>query len=514
MKAVRTLFALLLGAVLLQAAACSGGTSSSELGWLREPLEVTWVEGGAPDTAPVLVYSVAIDSRESHRTALMAVTGGEAVRFLQGAESDANGNAPALPGTEIATAEWFWAPQGIVLGDRSFVFAIGEESDGRRLVRHASWTGPVDTAAPARTAISGSTNAVAFAVAPCGAELCVVIGRERASSGAFELVLARVDAEGEAVGDVVTLASVEGLIRSVHALPDASGEHLDLLVQTCTGCDALNVDDWERAMYTVVSRFLHLQVAVADGSETAAASELLEWGGLMDTARSTLTADGAALTYWRTAATEPPACDPKGHCPIARHFVAATWSAATGQLLESDPVSTSEVAYLGTGVTRDDSIWLLWRALDPADRFLRELWMGKLVPGADPPAEGERVTRTYTGLTFADERTSSPNALPFDYLDALDAAPADDGLWIAMRFRDLLPGGAEICGERTLVGVWSARVSPDGIVLEESDDKDALFRADVCGGDGGCHVGGSTLPSAVFLVLTLALLVSRRRRSR
>ena len=509
----------LLAATLLLASGCDQGSGSGSFDWLRQPLEVAWLPG-AP---PLLAYTVAIDSPETHRTALLIAAAGDGVRFLQAGESDANGGPPPLPGTEISSADWLWSPQAHALGDRRFVFAIAEEADGQRGIRFVSWTGDVSTASLASGRVPQSTGAVAFAVVPCGAgdALCVLLGREKSGSSGFDVALARVDADGKAVEEpgTVSLWTTTGLIRSVHALPNPTGAQVDVLVQTCEGCDSLDYDGWETAIYGVTTRFFDLEVAASDGALIRAAAERLVWEGLADPATSTPapTGDAVRLVYWRTADTVAPACHAKGHCPTSRALISALWTPDGGTPTESAAITRSEIAHLARGAYREGEPWVLWRERDAENRYLRELWLGRLRDGDPAVEDGQRVTRTFTPLLLAREHSSSPNALPFDYVDGLAVTPSDDGFWIALRYRDVYPGGAEVCGERALVGVWSARVSPDGFVLQESDDKDALARDDLCGGGGACQVGAGGAPTGgLLLVVLIAIgaLVARLRPRR
>jgi hypothetical protein len=231
--------------------------------------------------------------------------------------------------------------------------------------------------------------------------------------------------------------------------------------------------------------------------------------------------DGAALLYWRTAATDAPACGPQGHCPIARDLVLGVWSRATGAFTESAPLATSELAYLQGLVAAGEQLWGLWRQTAAEDTFLRELRLADLSDGADATAAGARtLTRSYAPLLARSDFSDSPAALPFDFVDGLAAVPsaaADAGPWIALRFRDLPAGGPQVCGKVVRAGVWSARLTDDGAVGTASADHTSLSREPECSGGGACATGGArggtdVLPGlAVVLLAALALWLRPRR---
>lgn len=508
-RPLAALGALLAAAVL---AGCGSGDGATGADWLRDPLEVALVPGEPPQ----IVYTVAVDSRDSHETALMVAPSNEEVVFDVAAVSDANGNAPALPGTKVATAYWLWGPRVVVLGERTHVLAIAEDEGGTRQLQRASWEETPGEDLP--DAVSGSPGVVAFDVVPCDADACVVLART-GDGASTELVLSRFDSAGEEVGDQTTLASVDGVVRSLHVVRDDAADPpaLDVLALACEGCGDVTWDAYEEDIYAVTSRVVHVRAGL-DGAAATEPATVFEWGGLVEPASATAWQDGAALLYWRTSATDAPGCTDQGHCPIERSLVLGLWS-RTADYTESAPLARSELAYLQGVTASPDRLWALWREGTEEDPYLRELKVADVSDGADATGAGAtNLTRSYAPLVARSDRSDSPAALPFDFVDGLAALPtAGDGPWIALRFRDLPPGGPDVCGDAVRVGVWTAQLSEDGLVGPSSPDKDSLRREPTCGG-GGCSAGpgapggaGALAGLAVLLGLTAAALRLRRQ---
>lgn len=506
----RTLLGALIVALASATAACDSGGGGDAVDWLRQPLQVGWVASDPPR----VLYTVAVDSREDHDTVLQVVDAGSKITFNQAAADDENGNAPLVPGTELTRAYWLWDPTGLVVGTRTHVLVVAEDSAGERQLRRVTWEG--EAGETTTGVVNGSNGVIAYAALPCDADVCVVLARATAATGPTDLTLARFDEAGDRVGDPTTIQRLDGLVRSIHAAPVPSdgttpAAAVDVLAVTCEGCDALTYDTYEEDLYSVKSRVVHLRVPL-DGTEAALPDALDEWGGLVEPATSAVTAAGLTLLYWRTASEDAPGCDSHGHCAIARDLVSATWTRETGAFAKGTTIATSELAYLQAAVLSDGRAWALWRETSEDDVWLRTLRFAEIADGAPTTT----IARTFAPLLLRDALSKSPATLPFEYVDGLAAVgTADDGPWVALRFRSLLPGGPEVCGEAARVGVWTAQLSTDGLVATSNTDAETLRSETVCGdatcAAAGADARGAAAPLAPLFALLFALFVALRR---
>lgn len=494
-----SLWGLLLWTAPAALGACSGEESAVAVSWIREPLEATWLPQ-ADGEAPRILYTVSYDSRDSHRSALVIATAGDGIGFIEGSASDDNGNAPQVPGDEVTSAFGLWSPRALRLGERSFVFVIVVEADGSRRLQRVSWTD--DPALATEGALLGTNGLRAFDVAVVGEQIVVVSVEDEGNAPRLRLTL--LDAEGEPVGEPRVLATgpeatVQGLWLRAEA-GEADGAIVgDVLLQSCAGCASLDDESWESAIYDVEGVFSGLSFSTdEDGAELA---EIFRWGGLVERASVVAGDEGFHLLYWRTAQDSFPGCHEQGHCATERDLVSGTWT-PEGGFEERSPLSRSEIAYLAAVALREGVPWALWRERDEAFRWRRALFVGQL--GADGAlVERFLAAETYTALMLGADWGGATERLPFEFVDTLATLPADDGLWVAMRYRDLPPGATQVCDEDVRVGVWTARLAPDGTLLQQSEDRTLLALEADCGG-GGC-AAGSTGGGGLGLLLLLSL---------
>ncbi len=491
-------------------AGCGSNPPAATIRWLREPREVAWVKAAEN---PRLLYTVSAESRTSRHTALMLVGSGEEVSFTVGSDSDPNGNAPATPGHELRRAAVLESPRGLTINDHTFVLIIEEDREGARQVVLIKWGESPDEATA--TALSGTRGAIAFDVAPCGAELCVLTARAQEPHSA-ELVLTRLESDGGQTAQPLALSDTDHLLRALYLLP--LSDRLEIVWATCEGCESLDYDNWEERIYAVSSRVSRLSLSV-DGAPIGEPETIFDWPALIEPADAAVHGDDAWLLFWKMSDHEAPGCGPRGYCPIPRELVAARWSPGMDEAHIGAPLAVSELAYLAALSRGGGSIIALWRTEDESDRYRRNLHLAELaVPDGDPGGEPVALpAATYTPLLFRDDWSAAPNVLPFAFTDGLaalaDGGPA--GFRVAMSYRDHPPGSPLQCGEAVRAGVFYAQVSTDGEILQSSPHQSLLAVEPTCGDSGGCaHAQGpKQAPLPLTLLLVAALAIRRRARA-
>lgn len=502
-----------LGLLLVLVSQCTGGDAKSAFDWRRQPLEAGWIAG----EPPLLFYTVAEDSREQHRTVLRVLQPTQLEGFLEAAEEDPNGNAPATPGTSVSNDFWLWSPQGMAVGERYFIFVLTEDSGGDRQIERISWTDSPEV--PTRAPVADSQDAVAFHAAPCGDGICLVMARTATSEATSSLVVRWLDADGEPLGDDVTTQAPAGVVLAVTAFPGAAAGDgrptLDVLAQVCEGCEDISYDDYENDIYDVTTTFVHL--AVEPGEDAPAPTALGQHGGLVEPAAFAATASGGAALYWRTAAEAAPECHPQGHCPILRELVLASWERGANTWTESAPLAASELAYARALTASGNQLWAAWREEDAVDPWRRTLFVAPLAADGSVALTPLELAQTYAPELYATEVSASPAALPFGAVDSLSLAPGtDEGAWLAMRYRDLRALYGNRCDHAARAGIWGIQIAAGGAVSGPTEDAESLAYEATCSEGGGCTAGrgtpeGTGMLVPVWLGLVLGFAWRRRR---